>query len=400
MIRLAYLVTHPIQYQAPLLRRVAAMPGVELTVFFASDFSARAFVDPDMGQAVSWDVPLLDGYKYEVLDAWTKPLAPGEVPSVWRPFSKGLGRKLVNFDVLWVHGWNRASHWQALVAAKARGLEVLMRDEPNAQSAPRSGLKKFAKKLFFKLMNRFVDAWMPIGRLNRDYYRMNGIPERKLFDMPYAVDNAFFQAKAAEAAARREDLRASLGLEAGRPIVLFAAKLIDRKAPLDLLEAFAKIAGDPVSRRPYLLFAGDGALRAAIEERIAVQAIPGATVLGFQSQAQLAALYDLCDLFVLPSERETWGLVVNEAMNAGRAIICSDRIGSAADLVKPGENGAIFPYGDVDALADRLQSCLSDPARLAAMGRASRAIIDRWSFNEDIKGLEAALTKVTGKKFA
>jgi glycosyltransferase involved in cell wall biosynthesis len=397
MIRLAYLVTHPIQYQAPLLRRIAARPGIELKVFFASDFSARAFVDPDMGRQVAWDVPLLDGYASEVLPAWDRPLAPGEVPSVWRPLSRGLGPKLTGFDVLWVHGWNRASHWQAMLSAKARGLKLLVRDEPNAASSPRSGAKKLAKRAFFCALDRLVDAWLPIGSLNRAYYRQNGIADRKLFNMPYAVDNAFFQAKSAAAALEREKLRATLGLEPGRPIVLFAAKLIDRKAPLDLLEAFSRIASNADARAPYLLFAGDGQLRPALESRIATEKLESVKLLGFQSQAQLAALYDLCDLFVLPSERETWGLVVNEAMNAGRAVICSDRIGSAADLIGP-DNGATFPYGDVAALADALKACLADGERLAAMGRASRARIDRWSFDEDIAGLEQAIEFATGRK--
>ena len=57
-IRLAYLVTHPIQYQAPLLRRIAAEPGIDLTVFFCSDFSLRNFLDPDFGKTIAWDIPL------------------------------------------------------------------------------------------------------------------------------------------------------------------------------------------------------------------------------------------------------------------------------------------------------------------------------------------------------
>jgi len=170
-----------------------------------------------------------------------------------------------------------------------------------------------------------------------------------------------------------------------------AAKLIARKRPLDLLDAYARIASDPAVRAPYLLFAGDGELRPVLEAAIARQKLDGARVLGFQSQAQLAALYDLADLLVLPSERESWGLVVNEAMNAGRAIVASDRIGSAVDLVKPGQNGAIFRCDDVEDFARALRDVIGDADRLAAMGRASRAIIDRWDFDADVAGLRPAL---------
>jgi glycosyltransferase involved in cell wall biosynthesis len=115
---------------------------------------------------------------------------------------------------------------------------------------------------------------------------------------------------------------------------------------------------------------------------------------GFRNQRELPAFYDLADVFVLPSRREPWGLVVNEAMNAGRAIVVSDQVGSGPDLVKPGENGAIVPVNDVDRLAAALAASLASPAHTAALGRRSLEIIDRWGFREDIVGLKHALTSV------
>lgn len=395
--RLAYLVTHPIQYQAPLLRQVAADPDIDLTVFFGSDFSVRSYVDPGFGRAVQWDVPLLDGYRSEFLAPRGRPLAKGEDPSFLRPFNRGLFRRLGRFDALWVHGYHRAFHWMAMAEARRRGLTVLLRDEATDISAGRSPAKQAAKRLFFKGFDRLVDGYLCIGSLNRAFYQGFGVAERKLFSVPYAVDNAHFQSRIAAAAPEREALRARLGLEPGRPVVLFSGKLIPRKRPFDLLDAHDRLVGDPAARRPYLLFAGDGELRPELEARIAGRdGADGGDVrlLGFQNQGELAALYDLADVFVLPSEREAWGLVVNEAMNAGRAIIVNDRIGAGADLVRGGENGFVYPVGDVAALTVSLLTILRDPARLEAMGRRSREIIDRWSFREDIDGLKQALNEV------
>lgn len=398
-LKLAYFVTHPIQYQAPLLRRVAALPGLDFKVFFGSDFSARAFVDPDFGRAIQWDVPLLDGYAHEVLDQWGAPLAANEIPTVWRPFSKGLAQKLRagKFDALWIHGYNRASHWVAAATAKMLGIKVLMRDESTEISAERSAVKQIVKQVFFTSIDKVVDRWLTIGDLNAAYYRGFGIAPHKLIPVPYAVDNAYFQSKIAALSPQREVLRASLGLEPGRPIILFAAKLIDRKQPLPLLGAFAELVHDDDARKPYLLYAGDGPQRGALEKTIALSALgESVKVLGFKGQADLAALYDLCDIFVLPSEREAWGLVVNEAMNAGRAIVCSDRIGAAPDLVVPGLNGHIYPFGNDTALTAALRDCLVDPERLAAMGQASLDRINQWSFDQDLDGLCRALRETTG----
>jgi glycosyltransferase involved in cell wall biosynthesis len=392
-VRLAYLVTHPIQYQAPLLRLIANQPDIDLHVMFGSDFSVRQFVDPGFGRTIAWDVPLLDGYSSEILPSLGRPLADNALPSFWRPLSHGIARRLAagRFDALWVHGYNRASHWAAMLAAKRLGLAVLVRDEATQVSAPRSLAKRVLKQAFFRALDRLVDGFLAIGSLNRDYYLGHGIAPAKLFSMPYAVDNGFFQATVARAASERAALRARLGLAPDRPVILFAAKLIARKRPFDLLEAYAGIAGDDAARAPYLLFAGDGELRPALEAAIARRGLADARLLGFQSQAELAALYDLADLLVLPSERESWGLVVNEAMNAGCAIVVDDRIGAGADLVRGGDNGFVYPCGDVAALAVCLRSVLRDPARCHAMGRRSRALIDQWGFAEDLAGLRAAL---------
>lgn len=395
-LRLAYLVTHPIQYQAPLLRMIAAEPDIDLTVFFGTDFSARAFTAGEFGREIAWDVPLLEGYKHETLPQFFVP-PPGRQPPLdfWRPLNYGLARRLTGrFDALWVHGYAHWLHWTAMAAARRRGIKVLLRDEATAISAERGALKQAAKRAFFGGINRVVDAFLSIGTLNRRYYRENGIREDCLFDMPYAVDNAHFRRGAATAAATRETTRAELGLEPGRPVLLFAAKLIERKRPALLLDAFARIHADSALRRPYLLLAGDGPLRAALEAQAAARAPGAVRFLGFQPQGDLPRWYDLCDAFVLPSGQESWGLVINEVMCAGRAVVASDRVGAAADLVKPGENGATFRVDDIDGLERALRGVLSDPARLAAMGHRSLEIIERWSFAEDVAGLRQALAAI------
>ena len=116
--------------------------------------------------------------------------------------------------------------------------------------------------------------------------------------------------------------------------------------------------------------------------------------LGFVNQRELPAFYDLCDVFLLASWREPWGLVVNEAMNAGRAIVASDQVGSAPDLVRPGVNGAIVPAGDEAALAAALADITADPQRCREMGEASRRLIAGWGFEQDVAGLKQALAAV------
>ncbi|WP_431860969.1 glycosyltransferase family 4 protein [Azospirillum sp.] len=381
--RIAVLATHPIQYQAPLFRRLAQEPDIALKVFFCSDFSTRAFFDTEFATTVEWDVPLLEGYDSEVLPAWR----PWPHPQTfWRPFNRGLSRRLKQggFDWLLILNYHRFISYQAAVAARALGVRVAVRDEPTATSAARGPLKQALKRAFFAAYAPLVDRFLAIGTLNAAYWRMLGVPERKLGFMPYAVDNTFFRARNGGGTA---ELRRSLGIPEGAPIILYASKMHPRKHPEHLLEAFRRLPG--MSRVPHLIFIGDGEMRAELEQRAA--GMDTVRFLGFRGQRELQSWYALCDVFVLPSVRETWGLVVNEVMNLGKAVIVSDQVGSGADLVHDGDNGFIYPAGDIDALARTLHETLADPERAPRMGRRSLEIVGGWDFEADVRGLRRAL---------
>ena len=379
------MVSHPIQYQAPLFRALAAEPELDLSVFFLDDFSVRSYVDPGFGQAVEWDVPLLTGYRHTFL----KPGAPGAVQSHARLLS---ALRHHEFDALFLHGYNHPWLLACLLAARAGGVKVVLRGESNLMSAPRGRLKQTLKALLMPALFRWVDAFACIGSHNRDYYRAYGVPEHKLFLMPYAVDNDFFQAQVAAAHPAREALRREMGLEPDQPVVLYASKLMKRKHPAVLLEAFARVLHRQGNgHRPCLLYVGSGEEEARLKAR-AAELPPGAVkFLGFQNQTALPRYYDLCDIFVLASEYEPWGLVVNEVMNAAKPLIVSDQVGSARDLVAPGENGWVVPARCPEALAHALEEALSAPQRLISFGQASLARITPWDIRQNVNNLCAAL---------
>jgi len=389
-LRLAYLVSHPIQYQAPLLRKISQETDIDLTVFYCSDLSVRGYHDEGFGQAVQWDVPLLDGYRHEFLPA----VGNSTNLSFWRPFNYGLARRLSTgrFDALWIHGWAYWSHLLAVSKAKKLGIKVLMRGESGLHLTSQSVMKQLLKERLMRYLASKVDGFLAIGDLNRKFYLHHGVDASRIFMVPYAVDNVFFQSKAAAAKATREKLRASLDLSPGRPVILYASKMTERKQPDGLLEAYIRLSPDHRTEpQPYLLFIGDGELRQRLEARASQLKWNSIKFLGFRNQSELPMYYDLCDVFVLPSVQEPWGLVINEVMNAARAVIVSDQVGCGPDLVRHGENGFIFKAGDVDDLKRVLQDTLADPDRCTSMGEMSARIINKWSFEEDIAGLSNAL---------
>lgn len=386
--RIAYFVSHPIQYQAPLLRRIAAEPEIDLEVFFFSDFSVQEYVDPGFGKAIKWDVPLTEGYKYHFLDTW----GPKKRYSWLRqPIAKDIAQQLKegNFDAVWVHGWFWFCSLQAIMVANRLGIPVLLRGESNGLDEPTEGLKKIFKTAFLKWLFNRVSAFLYVGTLNRQFYEYYGVSQKALFPMPYAVNNEYFQEKAQVAHQNREHLRESLGLAKGRPIILFSAKLIPKKRPQDVLAAYQLLSADGTTEpEPYLLFVGEGELRPQLEADAQATGWKSIHFLGFWNQSKLPEMYDLCDCFVLASDFEPWGLAVNEVMNAGKAVIVSEAAGCAPDLVKHQQNGWIFQVGDIKGLAEGMEWTLS---HVESAGQRSLEMIQGWSFEDDVAGLKTAL---------
>jgi glycosyltransferase involved in cell wall biosynthesis len=383
-LRLAYFVSHPIQYQAPLLRRIAREPDIDLEVFFSSDHTVRGYVDEGFGVKVEWDVPLLDGYRSSFLPRWRD---AGKEPSFWRPLNHGIFERLErgHFDAVWSHGYSTVNSLRVIASAAMLRIPVLLRAESTLHDRARSSAKLLAKEGFFRILQPQVSAVLAIGEANGRYWRHYFGDAMPIFRMPYAVDNDFFQRRAAEAVLGRDIFRAELGLEPGRPVILFASKLQERKRCTDLVAAHTLLR----QPRPYLLIVGDGEERQRLERQ--AEGTGDIRFLGFRNQTQLPRFFDLCDVFVLPSQHEPWGLVVNEAMNAGRPTIVSDDVGCQQDLVCEGDTGAVFPVGDVAALAAAIRRVLDTPEKTARMGANAKAHIGRFSFEQDVAGLRQAL---------
>jgi glycosyltransferase involved in cell wall biosynthesis len=399
-VRLAYLVSHPIQYQAPLLRRIAQEPDISLTVFFGSDFSVRGYKDEGFGVGVKWDVPLLDGYRHEFLPA----IRDNATVSVMSPLNYGIVSRLrgakgeARFDALWVHGYSTANAMHGMLAAKSLGIPVLLRAESWLRDRERGGAKLAAKQLFFEMLKGMVDGVLPIGTLNAEYWRHYLSEDFPQFLMPYAVDNGYFQQRSLEAEKRRTELLNELNLDPSRPVILFASKLQSRKRCEDLVAAYKNLSpGRGIEPHPYLVIVGDGEERAALERQAAASGFDGIRFCGFRNQSELPRFFDIASVFVLPSRHEPWGLIVNEVMNAGRAVIVSDDVGCQPDLITDGVEGCIFPVGDVEALSGALRRVLAAPETAVLMGQRGLQRIRAWSFEEDIRGLRRAIAEVTRK---
>lgn len=387
MPRVAFVNTHPIQYFAPMYRYFAEAGGIDLSAVYLSDYSLRGGHDAGFGQEVRWDVDLLGGYRAIFVPGANRRGEPKGFWSVVAPDIAEIMRR-EKFDAVVVHGHTPAAHLVAARAARRAGSRVFFRGETHLGLA-RQGLKAALRKPLMGALYRRFDGVLAIGSANAAFYRAMGVPAGRIFPVPYTIDNVRFAESSKLTPEQRVAERLALGAKGEEPLILFAAKLQPRKRPLDLVRAAAQLQASGL--RFHLAFVGSGELEAEVRSLSASLDLTSVSFLGFVNQSRLPAIYGASDVFVLPSENEPWGLAVNEAMAAGLPIVVSGEVGCAPDLVADGVNGATFPAGHVDELADALRRIIADPSVRRRMAEASRARIARWSYAEALAGLRAAL---------
>ena len=389
-LHIGFVHTHPIQYFAPLYAELNQTNDLAITALYLSDYSIRGAIDGGFGRPVKWDIDLLHGYQARFVEGAEK---RDEVTGFFSMIAPGTWREVQGgaFDAIVVHGHTPAAMLLAAAAAKQSGIPVFLRCETHL-GLRRSKFKTALRRLLIGRYYRLFDGVLAIGSANRRFHRAMGIPESRIFMMPYAVDNKRFSSASRLTDAERLHQRAELGLGDDRPLILYAAKLQRRKRPDDLLRAAARLNADRIAF--HLVLVGSGEMEAELRRLADELGVPNIRFAGFVNQAALPRIYGAADVFVLPSEDEPWGLAVNEAMCAGLPVIASRKIGCVPDLVHDGLNGRTFPAGDVGALTDALREVLVDDSRRRNMGHASRALIENWSYAECAAGLRAALGSI------
>ncbi len=385
--RVLALGTHPVQYQVPILRRMAAREDLDLQVAFCTLRGAEAAHDPEFGATVKWDVPLLDGYPWVHV-----PNRGSGAENFFGLYNWGLWKLLRDghFDaVLCYVSYTRATFWIAYFAAKFSGTAFLFGTDTVTLS-PLDGKmwKRHVKRLAWPLLFRLADQVIVPSSGTRELMRSLGLPDDRITLTPYVVDNDWWLAQSA--GVDRAAVRASWGASADDTVILFCAKLQPWKRPSDLLRAFAKTKME----RGLLVFAGEGPLRSSLQAEADALGV-GARVrfLGFANQTQLPAIYTSADLMVLPSMYDAFGVVVNEAMLCGCPVAASDHVGAARDLIEHGRTGFVYSCGDIDALAAVLRQAAENRGRLSEMGVAARARMESWSPRQNIDAAVDAIAR-------
>lgn len=370
--RLGILASHPIQYQAPWFRRLAK--ETDLHVFFAHRQSAVEQGKAGFGVAFDWDVDLLSGYRHTFLDNVSKrpsvnrffgcdtPEIAGIISGKLKTENLKSGNdfnisesqrvRISPFDAFIVNGWALKSYWQAIYACRRNKTPILVRGDSQLRM-PRSLLHKWVKEVAYPIILRGFDGFLAVGQRNRDYLAHYGVPSAKIFFAPHFVDNEWFAERAEAERQNGRLLRRSWGASDQTLVLLFAGKFRALKRVADLLRALKLLHEQSVDAMAIFVGSGEQDQVLRIEAK---QLALRTHFVGFKNQSELPRCYSAADALVLPSESETWGLVVNEVMACGVPAIVSDAVGCAPDLIEEGKTGFTFSVGDCAQLARRLKT--------------------------------------------
>jgi len=364
-----------------------------IKVFYTWSQAKSEVYDVDFRLERSWDIDLLEGYDYTFLNNVSSKPGSHHYKGIINPT---LTQEIEQWgaDALLVFGWNFSSHLKALQYFKRkipvyfRGDSTLL-DEPTVFS-----IKKIIRRVALTWVYCHIDSALYVGTANKNYFLVHGLKLGQLIYAPHAIDINRFAENDDEQNARALAWRKELGITTDEIVFLFAGKLSKKKNPEILVEAFKRISN---GNKIKLIIAGNGDLEEHLKAKYEKDA--SMRFIGFQNQSMMPVLYRLCDAYILPSRGpgETWGLAVNEAMACKKAVLVSNKCGSAYDLVQENVNGYVFDSNDADDLTNKI-SLMLDKQKLQAMGKASFNIIQNWNYKRIVKALEDSLEEDRFKK--
>lgn len=228
--------------------------------------------------------------------------------------------------------------------------------------------KSSFRTFFRRLMAKHAGAFITNNLAGRDYLvNYLKIKEDKIFVRPYLVPDirTMFKKKI-------NDVKGISGLRS--PVFLYIGQLIPRKGLRYLLEACVMLKEKGMDKYS-LVIVGDGPQCLELKDLCKEKGLEdNVKWLGWQEYAKLGNFFDKADIFVLPTLEDVWGMVVLEAMESGKPVLCSKWAG-AAEMINDGENGYIFDPYDVNGLCGTMSRFINNPDLITSMGQRSKQLI-------------------------
>jgi glycosyltransferase involved in cell wall biosynthesis len=364
-------------YRVPCFQALAArMPGRIDFFLLSATMPHRAYVMA--AEAPSVSVRILPGWSFH------RPPYDDLHLNDPRPALRG-------YTLLILGGWAEPTFLLLWTLAQLKRMRVAFWVESTLNDLARTTWRESLKRL---MLRRAAGVIVP-GQNAAAYCEWLGVPRTRIFTAPNAVNTTYFKQQAKTLLPQRDELRRELGLDG--VVIVFIGRMVEAYKNVSVLIR-AQQQLEACGQNANLVLIGEGEDRAEYERLAHVLKVHSIRFIDFLNHDALCRYYAAADIFVLPSRSETWGFVLNEAMEFGLPLVVTPAVGAAPDLVKDGENGLIVPTGDVDALANALARLVTDSDLRRKMGAASQQRIAAFTPEIWADGLVRAIEAMTNER--
>ena len=366
-VRVAVVVSHPIQHFCPQYSSWAQLERVELRVFFASQHGLKAYKDKNFDRVVQWEGLDLN-FPHEFLPGAEDRQLGREIDA------PALKNRLADFSpqILVVYGYSQALQRRAMAWATDADIPLFMIADSELRGR-KSRIKRLAKSIILPKILAKVDRFLTVGDANEAYYRQFGVTDERFIRCFFPIDVNKFDAVLHSQQTARARIRARHSIPDDHCVVLCVGKLVPWKRQSDLVDFSNSVSS---TEKITVILAGTGPEEASLRRRAHRQGTGGVVFAGFIPPAELIEYYCASDIYTHCSEHEPHSLAISEAIYCGLPIVVSHRCGSygPSDDVRVGLNGDVYQCADAAGLRAAITRLARSDERRQSMGVASAEI--------------------------
>ena len=380
MKKIAVVVSHPIQHFCPQYHSWANINGIELKVFFASNFGISSYEDKNFGITIKWDNLNLD-FPHLFLPNSNERKVDSSIDCM--EIISELD--IFNPDLIIVYGYAQKLQRRVISWARKNSIKIAMISDSELRGK-RSLLKRLVKKLYLPVLFKKINIFLTVGDANEEYYRSYGVKDTSFVRTFFPIDRKSFNEKRLMKNILRENLREKLNIPNNHIVLLMVGKLVDWKRQIDLVLFSNRIQGHLVDLT--IILVGTGADQDKLKKITLKNGAGGVIFSGFIQPYDLIDYYYASDIYVHCSEIEPHSLAISEAIYSGLPVIVSDKCGSygPSDDVRPGLNGFVYECGNVDSLSKVIFKLIESRNMILNMSSESLIISN---YNQDLAHIKA-----------
>lgn len=366
MLKIAIVVSHPIQHFCPQYVSFATHPAIKLKVFFASALGYKKYLDPNFKNDISWGNLSLDKFDHVFLN--------GErvLPSDRKLDASSLDEELKGFEpgLIVIYGYfqrlqRRAHQW---AVKNSVALAYISDSELRHKRNP---LKEFIKSFFIKRHLSKIDLFLSVGDSNEEFYRKHNVAEKNILRMHFPIDLDQYTDSFQKREVLRQRIRNEHAISKDRRVLIVVGKLVPWKNQDHLIDALQLLEESEFYLDLFIV--GSGFMEQELKAKAKKLIHSRVHFTGFVSIEKLPLYYAASDIYVHAASVEPHSIAVSEAIYMGLPVIISDRCGSygPTDDVQIGKNGFVYRFGDIEGLAQQIHELSTNQELMEKFGEHS-----------------------------